>query len=86
MGGGFGSVFFTSDREERDTAQLQRIGVTGGEAEALTSWRGGIADYCPLFDGRTVAVLAEDECEDECQDEGRDARATTSRSGAGISR
>lgn len=68
-----GSVFFTSDREERDTAQLARIGVNGGEAEALTSWRGGIADYCPLFDGRTVAVLAEDECGDECQDEGRDA-------------
>lgn len=59
------SVFFTSDREEQGTAQLQRIRPDGSEdiakSEALTRWRGGISDYCPLSDGRTVALLAEDE-------------------------
>ncbi|WP_194927720.1 S9 family peptidase [Catenulispora pinisilvae] len=98
------SVFFTSDRAEQGTAQLQRIrldglvgldalvgldgldalvgldgldglnglnGLDGSEdiadAETLTSRRGGISGHCPLFDGRTVAVLAEDEpcAEDE---------------------
>ncbi|MEE1745634.1 S9 family peptidase [Streptomyces sp. JV184] len=72
------SLFFTSDREERGTAQLQRIRLDGSEgiakAEALTSWRGGISDHCPLFDGRTVALLAEDEpaAEDERREAERD--------------
>ncbi|MDT0448297.1 TolB family protein [Streptomyces hesseae] len=59
------SLFFTSDREEQGTAQLQRIRLDGSEdiakAEALTRWRGGISDHCPLPDGRTVALLAKDE-------------------------
>ncbi|MEY9856500.1 dipeptidyl aminopeptidase/acylaminoacyl peptidase [Catenulispora sp. GAS73] len=59
------SLFFTSDREEPGFAQLQRILMDGGEdiakAESLTTWRGGISDYFPLADGRTVALLAEDE-------------------------
>lgn len=75
------SLFFTSDRKERGTAQLQRI-VLGGsgdtaEAESLTSWRGGICDHYPLADGRTVALLAEDEptAEDERREaEGDDAK------------
>ncbi|GGV12377.1 hypothetical protein GCM10010260_58800 [Streptomyces filipinensis] len=75
------SLFFTSDREERGTAQLQRILLDGSEdiakAESLTRWRGGICDYCPLADGRTVALLAEDEptAEDERREaEGDDAK------------
>ncbi|MCX4744991.1 S9 family peptidase [Kitasatospora sp. NBC_01287] len=78
------SLFFTSDREEQGTAQLQRIlldgseGIEGiAEAESLTSWRGGIGDHYPLADGRTVALLAEDEptAEDERREaEGDDAK------------
>ncbi|MFD7595176.1 S9 family peptidase [Kitasatospora sp. NPDC059812] len=74
-------LFFTSDREERGTAQLQRILLDGSEdsaeAEPLTRWRGGIGDHYPLADGRTVALLAEDEPtpEDERRDaEGDDAQ------------
>jgi dipeptidyl aminopeptidase/acylaminoacyl peptidase len=73
-----GSVFFTSDREEQSTAQLQRIRLDGSEdvakAEALTRWRSGISNHLPLLDGRTVAVLAEDEptAEDERREAERD--------------
>ena len=46
VGADSASLFFASDREERGTAQLQRILLDGSEdvakAEALTSWRGGI--------------------------------------------
>ncbi|SEL14010.1 S9 family peptidase [Streptacidiphilus jiangxiensis] len=72
------SVFFTSDREERGTAQLQRLRVDNGQdvakAEALTRWHGGIVDHRPLVDGRTVALLAEDEptAEDERREAERD--------------
>ncbi|TQF02649.1 S9 family peptidase [Kitasatospora acidiphila] len=75
------SLYFTSDREERGTAQLQRILPDGdediAEAESLTRWRGGICDHYPLADGRTVALLAEDEptAEDERREaEGDDAK------------
>lgn len=70
-------LYFTSDREEPGTAQLQRIRLDGeedtaeAEAEAVTRWRGGIRDYYPLVDGRTVALLAEDEPTEE--DERREA-------------
>ena len=72
------SLFFLSDREERGTAQLQRIrpddSASVGKPEALTSWRGGISDHHPLADGRTVALLAEDEptAEDERREAERD--------------
>jgi dipeptidyl aminopeptidase/acylaminoacyl peptidase len=76
-----GSLFFTSDREERGTAQLQRIRLDNGEdtakAESLTRWRGGIGGHYPLADGRTVVLLAEDEptAEDERRAaEGDDAK------------
>ncbi|GAA1962394.1 S9 family peptidase [Kitasatospora viridis] len=55
------ALYFTSDHAERGTAQLQRILLDRGAAESLTSWRGGISDHYPLADGRTVALLAEDE-------------------------
>ena len=59
------SLFFTSDREQRGTAQLQRVHLDDSEdvakVEPLTRWRGGISNHYPLADGRTVALLAEDE-------------------------
>jgi dipeptidyl aminopeptidase/acylaminoacyl peptidase len=68
------ALFFVSDRLEPGTGQLQRIRLDGGGAEALTAWRGGISDHCPLADGRMVAVLAEDEptAEDERRQAERD--------------
>jgi dipeptidyl aminopeptidase/acylaminoacyl peptidase len=67
------ALFFESDRSEPGTNQLHRIRLDSGgtedlgEGEALTAWRGGISGQCPLADGRTVAVLAEEEptAEDE---------------------
>ena len=72
------ALFFTSDREQRGTAQLQRVHLDDSEdvakVEALTRWRGGISNHCPLADGRTVALLAEDEptAEDERREAERD--------------
>jgi dipeptidyl aminopeptidase/acylaminoacyl peptidase len=56
------SLFFMSDRT--GSAQLHRIRIDGGEAEALTDWHGDIYDACPLPDGR-VAVVAADEPTEE---------------------
>jgi dipeptidyl aminopeptidase/acylaminoacyl peptidase len=53
------SLYFLSDRA--GSVQLYRIQLDGGEAEALTSWRGDISDVCPLADGRLAAVAATDE-------------------------
>jgi dipeptidyl aminopeptidase/acylaminoacyl peptidase len=53
------ALFFVSDRT--GSAQLHRIRLDGGEAEALTAWRGGIDGHYPLAGGRVVAVLAADE-------------------------
>jgi dipeptidyl aminopeptidase/acylaminoacyl peptidase len=55
------SLFFGSDRAEPGVSQLHRIRLDGGEAVALTDRRGGTADHYPLADGRTVALIAEDE-------------------------
>jgi dipeptidyl aminopeptidase/acylaminoacyl peptidase len=57
------SVYFLSDRT--GPVQLHRIRLDGGEAEALTSWRGDIADAYPLADGLLVAVAAADEPDEE---------------------
>ncbi|OXM69110.1 S9 family peptidase [Amycolatopsis vastitatis] len=37
-----GSVFFLSDRDERGTAQLYRVGLDGGAPERLTDWTAGV--------------------------------------------
>jgi dipeptidyl aminopeptidase/acylaminoacyl peptidase len=55
------AVFFLSDRGERGTAQLYRIRVAGGVAEALTTWAGGIRDHVPLADPDLVVLVAPDE-------------------------
>ena len=59
------SLFFLSDRAERGKAQLHRIALAGGEADALTEWKAGIEGFAPLPDGRTVAVWSKDEPSDE---------------------
>jgi dipeptidyl aminopeptidase/acylaminoacyl peptidase len=63
------SVFFLSDRT--GSRQLHRIRLDGGEAAALTDWRGEISDARPLADARLVAVVATDEPTEE--DERRQA-------------
>jgi dipeptidyl aminopeptidase/acylaminoacyl peptidase len=63
------SLFFLSDRA--GSHQLHRVRVGGGEAEALTDWRGEISAAWPLADGRRIAVVAEDEPTEE--DERRQA-------------
>jgi hypothetical protein len=45
--------------------QLQRIGLDGATAGALTSWQGGISDLWPLAGGQVVAVVAVDEPTEE---------------------
>jgi dipeptidyl aminopeptidase/acylaminoacyl peptidase len=57
------SLFFLSDRT--GSAQLHRIRVDGGEAEALTDWRGDIYDVCPLADGRVAVVAANEPTEED---------------------
>jgi dipeptidyl aminopeptidase/acylaminoacyl peptidase len=59
------SLFFGSDRAERNLSQLYRIRLDGGEAEALTTRKVGIAEHYPLADGRTVALITEDEPTEE---------------------
>lgn len=68
------SLYFLSDRKERGKAQLQRIAIDGGEAEALTEWKTGIAGFEPLPNGATVAFWAKDEPteEDERREKERD--------------
>ncbi|SNS82760.1 Dipeptidyl aminopeptidase/acylaminoacyl peptidase [Streptosporangium subroseum] len=68
------SLFFASDRRERGVPQLHRISLDGGEAEALTAWKGGISDHLPLGDAHLVAVIAADEPteEDERRESERD--------------
>ncbi len=71
------SLYFLSDRAKRGEAQLYRLPLGGGEAEALTDWRGGLAEFAPLADGRTVVLLAKDPPTDEDERrerEGDDAR------------
>jgi dipeptidyl aminopeptidase/acylaminoacyl peptidase len=44
--------------------QLHRVALSGGDPEALTSWRGDIAGHLLLADGR-LAVIATDEPDEE---------------------
>src|ERR1022692_1682260 len=50
------ALFFLSDRT--GSAQLHRIRLDGGEAEALTAWRGGINGHYPLACGQGVGGVA----------------------------
>lgn len=59
------TVYFLSDREKRETFQVYRIPLAGGEAEALTTWNTGVAEISPLPQGDRLALLAIDEERDE---------------------
>lgn len=72
------ALFFVSDRT--GSAQLHRIRLDGGEAEALTAWRSGIDGHYPLAGGRVVAVLAADE---PTQEDERRKQAAPGRPGDG---
>ena len=57
----------------RSGGQLHQVRIDSadeGVPEALTSWQAGIMDHWPLADGKTVALLADDE-EDEEDGSGR---------------
>ncbi|MDQ7909736.1 S9 family peptidase [Phytohabitans sp. ZYX-F-186] len=45
------SIYFLSDRAERGTAQLHRVGLAGGAVRAVTSWAGGVSGHLPLAVG-----------------------------------
>ncbi|MEU5258916.1 prolyl oligopeptidase family serine peptidase [Amycolatopsis sp. NPDC021455] len=45
-----GSVLFLSDRAERGTAQLYRVGLNGGDPEQLTDWAAGVHAHVRLPD------------------------------------
>lgn len=59
------ALYFLSDRAKKGETQVQRLSLAGGEAEALTDWKGGAAAFAPLADGRTLAILAADPKDDE---------------------
>ncbi|MBE8517807.1 S9 family peptidase [Amycolatopsis sp. H6(2020)] len=58
-----GWVYFLSDRADRGTAQLYRVGREGGEPEQLTDWRPGIREYALLPDSVTAVLVAPEEKE-----------------------
>jgi dipeptidyl aminopeptidase/acylaminoacyl peptidase len=68
------ALFFLSDRAERGEAQLHRLPLEGGEAEALSEGKPGVAAFTPLADGKTVVVLSSDAPteEDERRERERD--------------
>lgn len=74
MGAGFGLALLHLGSEGAGHPQLHRISPDGGEAEALTTWKGGISDHLPLGDAHLVAVIAADEptAEDERREAERD--------------
>lgn len=65
------SILFLSDESTPGTAQLHRIGRTGGSPQVLTRWTGGISAHLPLADPALVALIAPDEPTE--QDRRRDA-------------
>ena len=67
-------LYFLSDREEREVAQIYRIPLEGGEAERLTEGKPGVAAYAPLADGARVALVSADAPseEDERRERERD--------------
>ncbi|MGW4460594.1 S9 family peptidase [Micromonospora sp. NPDC004704] len=67
-------VYFLSDRAERGTAQVHRVGLVDGVVQALTSWSGGVSGHLPLADPDLVVVIAADEpsAEDERRARERD--------------
>src|SRR5215218_6996020 len=70
------ALYFLSNREEREVAQLYRVRLDGGEAERLSEGKPGIAAYAPLADGTRVALVSADapsEEDERCERERDDA-------------
>ncbi|MBM0275494.1 S9 family peptidase [Micromonospora tarensis] len=65
-------IYFLSDRVERGTAQLHRVGLVDGVVEAVTSWAGGVSGHLPLADPDRVVVIAADEPSAEDERRGRE--------------
>ncbi|WP_307871665.1 S9 family peptidase [Micromonospora sp. U21] len=65
-------IYFLSDRAERGTAQLHRVGLVDGIVEAVTSWAVGVSGYLPLADPDLVVVIAADEPSAEDERRGRE--------------
>ncbi|MGN9910049.1 S9 family peptidase [Phytohabitans sp. LJ34] len=59
------ALYFLSDRAERGTAQLHRVGLFDGVVRAVTSWAGGVSGHLPLADPDLVVVIAPDPPSDE---------------------
>ncbi|SBT43527.1 alpha/beta hydrolase family protein [Micromonospora auratinigra] len=61
------TVHFLSDRAERGTAQLHRVGLVDGATRAVTAWAGGVSGHLPLAEPDLVVLIAADEptAEDE---------------------
>ena len=68
------ALYFLSDREERQVAQLYRVRLDGGEAEQLTEGKPGIAAFATLPDEKGVALVSADAPaeEDERRERERD--------------
>ena len=55
---------FLSDRGEDETVQVWRMAADGGEAQRLTSFKGGASDFAWAPDSRQLAVIAADDPQD----------------------
>lgn len=72
-----GAVFFLSDRDERGTAQLYRIGLDGGDPERLTDRTAGVSGHVPLPGSTSVVVIGPD-----AEDRAGDPRVRSVRPGS----
>jgi dipeptidyl aminopeptidase/acylaminoacyl peptidase len=52
---------FLSDRGDGDSAQVWVLPSEGGEAQALTAFKGGVSDFVWAPDSRRLALIADDE-------------------------
>lgn len=55
------SLAFLSDRAEEGKAQVYRLPLEGGEAKAVTTWKGGVERFSWSPDARRISFVATDE-------------------------
>ncbi|MEU8236389.1 prolyl oligopeptidase family serine peptidase [Actinoplanes sp. NPDC048967] len=51
-------IYFLSDRAERGTTQVCRVGLSDGVVQTVTSWPGGVTAHLPLTDPDLIVVIA----------------------------